>query len=145
MATPPDLTKALVEALAPLADALLPLLLTALTWASYQLAAWIRAKVQSEIGRRALLGLNAGAETVVRELAQTYVEGLKAAAADGKLTSAEVEAVQAQAMAKLKSYLGPNGVGLLAKMLGAKDPGTVDKLLAATLEAKVHELKPFGG
>lgn len=137
MSTAPDLSKALVETLAPLADALLPLLLTALTWAAYQAAAWIRAKVGHELAQRALLGLTTGAETVVAELAQTTVGALKAAAADGKLTDAEIEDIRRAALGKLKSYLGPKGLALIADMLGTKDAKTVDRFLLATIEAEV--------
>lgn len=145
MSDAPNLLEAVVRALAPLSDALLPLLLTVLSWAAYQAAAWIRAKVGNELAQRALLGLTNGAETVVAELAQTTVAALKEAAGDGKLTAEEVEDIRREALGKLKSYLGPKGLSLIMDMLGTKDAKTVDRFLLATIEAEVDLRKPPEG
>ena len=75
----------------------------------------------------------------VAELWQTEVEALKAAAADGKLTSAEKAELKAKAIAWVKSLADPK---LLLQLFGASDK--IEAGLGAMVERGVVNAKALG-
>jgi hypothetical protein len=73
----------------------------------------------------------------VLAVSQTYVDALKAANADGKLTDQEKAEAKAKALALIKQNLGPVGLRKLAKIIGVD----VDGWLGTKLEAAVATLQ----
>jgi hypothetical protein len=117
-----------------------PVLMAALTWAAAKLAALIRSKVDNEYLRGALVRLDDAVFTAVKELQQTVVAEVKAASADGKIDDAERTRIKDVAIANVKSYLGPKGLGVLAELLGLSG-GTLEQFLGSRIEAAVHDLR----
>jgi len=115
-----------------------PLILLLGSWAVAEAARWIRSRVRNEYAQGALLRLNDAVATAARELAQTTVADLKAAAQDGKLTEEEVEELRAKAAANTRAYLGKKGVAELERVVGAKE---IEAFIQAKIEAAVHDLK----
>jgi hypothetical protein len=84
-------------------------------------------KISSIIGRIDDLAIR-----VVGDVHQTYVKSIKASNADGKLTEEEKELAKKMALDKLKSYLGPKGLGELQWLItGDETPG---QFLASVIE-----------
>lgn len=77
------------------------------------------------------------AERVVKETYQAYVEPLKAA---GTWTPAAAATAKAQAIAKLKSYVGLEGLRSLEYLFGGGDGKTLDAFLGTFVEAAVHDV-----
>ncbi len=122
-------------------DALAPLLFAIVSWLAFKLAGLIQAHVSNHAAQTALLRLNDAVFDVVRDVEQTVVAAAKDASEDGKLDAADVAAIKAAALGKLKSYLGPKGIAELVKMLGTPSQTAVDTMLASKIEAAVHDLK----
>ncbi len=118
-----------------------PIFLALISWAAAELARLINAKVKNEALVGTLLRLNDAVATAVRETEQVTVNKLKAAAADGKLTSAEIEDVKKASLNSLYQYLGPSGVQKLHSVFGFESATEVKKFLTARVERHVHELK----
>lgn len=70
------------------------------------------------------------------EVAQTYTDGLKAAAADGTFTAHERAHAKAMALSKLKSNLGKRGPDRIERILGIE---SIDGWLATRVEAAVKD------
>lgn len=117
-----------------------PVLLVALAWAAAKLAALTRSKVANEYLRGALVRLDDAVFTAVKELQQTVVAEVKAASADGKIDDAERRLIKDAAVANVKSYVGPKGLGVLAQVLGLSG-GTLEQFLGSRVEAAVHDLR----
>jgi hypothetical protein len=80
----------------------------------------------------------------VLEVAKTYVESLKLAAADGKLTDAEKADAKLQALQTAKRNIGPDGLKRLARVLGF-DGALLDQWLGTKIEAAVASLDTRAG
>ncbi len=117
-----------------------PVLLAGLSWLSVKAAQLITAKVKNEYLKGVLVRLDDAVLAAVREVQQVTVDALKAASADGQLTSEERAKVKQAAIDSVKSHLGAKGIAAAAKILGLED-GAMDKLLSTRVEAAVHDLK----
>jgi len=117
-----------------------PVLLAALTWAAAKLAQLIRAKVQNEYLKNALVRLDDAVFTAVKDLQQSVVEEIKAASSDGKITDEEKKQIKDRAIAAVKSHLGTKGLAEAAKILGLEG-GALEGLLSSKVEAAVHDLR----
>lgn len=114
--------------------------LGAFVWLAVKLGGLITAKVKSEYLSGALARLDVAVRTVVKEFEQTVVGSIKAAAVDGKVTPEEILTIQADALALLKSYLGPKGLAELGRVLGL-DERFLDEFLGGSIEAAVHDIR----
>lgn len=119
-------------------DALSPILLALLSLLAALAARWVNAHVSNLYLRGALLRLDDAVYAVVRELHQTLVPELRAAAKDGSISTAEAAKLQAIAAEKLRSYLGAKGVAELERVF---DRAAIEKIIAAKIEAAVLETK----
>jgi hypothetical protein len=117
-----------------------PVLLAGLTWLAARVAALIRVRIESEYLRGALIRLDDAILTATKELQQTVVAEVKAAAADGKITPAERERIKRTAVTNAKSHLGPRGIAEIARVLGLPN-GALDDLIGSKVEAAVHDLR----
>jgi hypothetical protein len=113
--------------------------------------AWLLLRVGLSSRWRSLLEeLGAHAKDIVLEVFQTYVEALKAARADGKLTAQEKAHAKTQALDKLKTRLGwwklvQLGGGLLARVFpGSSWASKLEDLLSGSVETAVAEAKREG-
>lgn len=120
-----------------------PVLLAGLTWLATRLAALIRVRIENEYLGGVLLRLDDAILTAAKELEQTVVAEIKAAASDRKISAAERERIKRTAIANVKSYLGPRGIVAAGRVLGLPN-GTLDCLIASKLEAAVHDLRHAG-
>lgn len=119
-----------------------------LTWAAAQLALYLRRQTLNAKAKGILIRASEVVLQVVLELEQTMVAEVRAAldpASDGgrKITGKEAERIKAEALARVKSYLGPKGLALLAHVLGFNG-GNLDRYLEGKIEATVHAAK-LGG
>ena len=76
--------------------------------------------------------------SAVKEVHQVFIDELKKARADGKLTSEEKQQARDMAIAIAKSNLGAKGLKRLAKALGL---GDVNSWLGNRVEESVADLK----
>jgi hypothetical protein len=106
----------------------LGLLTIALTW----LTNWLGKKVKSEHWSGVVMKVDDVAIKIVRDVFQAYVEPLKIANADGKLTEEEKAHAKSLAMAQLKSYFGEKGLKEIASLVSA---GKLDEYLGVSLES----------
>lgn len=114
-----------------------------LTWIGVLIGNLIKARVENEYLRGTLSRLNDTVWTVVKDVQQTLVNGIKIANADGRITPEETAKIRAAALASLKSYLGVAGLAAIGKVLGL-DPAAVDNFLLSKVEAAVHDLRNDG-
>lgn len=129
-----------------LLDALLPLALTALlaavTWVITRAAGWLRGKaelVKLERIRAAFEQLVDAAEIAAKETAQTLVDKLKAAAADGKLEPHEARAALQAAVERAWGLLAPEIREILIGLFGS-EAAVKEQALAPAIEAVVRDL-----
>ena len=102
---------------------------------------FIRAKVQNELLEGALARLSTLAELVVRETYQAWVEAAKKSGG-GKLSLEEATQAKAEALAKLKTYLGPKGLRALAYVAGfAPEDEALHNYLSGAIEAAIADAK----
>src|SRR6478736_133089 len=90
-------------------DVLSPVLLAAFSWLSFQIAAYVSARVKNEKHRAALRRLDETVFVAVREVEQVLVASLKTGRADGTLTQAERIEVKSAAAKAVRAYLGAKG------------------------------------
>lgn len=124
-----------------LLEAVLPLLGLLASWGAVELTKLIKAKTKNEALAGALTRLNDVVFGVVKELNQTIVAGLKDANADGKVTKEEADQIKANALAKVKSYIGPKGIDEILFVLGLKDESALDAFISSKVEAAVGDVK----
>lgn len=77
----------------------------------------------------------------VLDVCKTYVEAIKEARADGKLTDEEKAAAKKLAVDTAKRNIGRDGLERLAKVLGF-DAATLDQWLGTKVEAAVASMPP---
>ena len=121
-------------------DVLGSLLLALLAWGLVLLHGWIRAKVQNELLQGALVRLSTLAGLVVRETYQAWVEAVKADGG-GKLTAEQAKQAKGEALAKLKTYLGPKGLKALAYVAGFAGDVDLDDYLGGAIESAIADAK----
>jgi len=134
-----------VSSVAPASAGLLP---TVLSWGDKVLS-WVLALLGTLLStyviRKYLSGSvrdilsRALAEVVdaVMEVKQTYADGLKAGAEDGKLTREEAAEAKARALAVVKSNVGAKGLARLARVIGVD----VDRWLGTKVESTLANIK----
>jgi len=121
-------------------DVLSPVLLAAFSWLSFQVAAYVSARVKNEKHLAALQRLDETVFVAVREVEQVLVVALKTASADGTLTRAERSDVKVAAANAVRAYLGAKGWHELGLALGLSQP-ELELVLAARVEAAVYDLR----
>lgn len=117
-----------------------PVLVAAATVAAAKLASYIGHKVQNEYLRGALTRLDDAVLVAVKELQQTVVAELKAAAENDKLDETARKRVKDAALANVKSYVGPKGLRVLADVLGLSNE-MLDQFVRSRVEAAVHDVR----
>lgn len=127
------MTDIIIENLVRIAAALLLMLVGVL---GTYLTALAGRRAETANLREALDGLTAAARTTVLELQQTTVEPLKAAAADGKLTEAEITALRALLLQKTREKLLPSTLELI-NAAGAD----VEALITGAAESLIAGMK----
>ena len=115
-----------------------------LTGALLLLSRWVASKTSVSLLQDAATRLGLACRTAVAEVQQTYVDALKEASADGKLTAEERKAAKDKALVTAKALLGVKGLRLLAKAFGLVNGG-LESMLASSIEATVAELPPGPG
>ena len=110
-------------------------------WVLRTLNAWLKTKVHNDAAAGALGRLNDAVFTAVKEIQQTYVADLREAAKDGVVTPEELAKAKADAVAKAKSYIGPQGLALLGTVLGSNATTLIDSFIGGKIEAAVHDVK----
>jgi hypothetical protein len=126
------------ELFATALDALWPLFVALLSFASFRVAQFVAAKTKNQALAGILTRANEAVFSAVSDVAQTYVDDLKRGAADGKLTDEERDEAKRKALGKAKRLLGSDGMKLLAKVLGFKTAGQADEFLSAKIEDAVR-------
>jgi len=134
------MTEALWTVVERAIDALSPVLLAAFSWLSFQIAAYVSARVKNEKHRVALRRLDETVLVAVREVEQVLVVSLKSASADGTLTQAERADVKSAASNAVRAYLGAKGWLELGMALGLAEH-ELERALAARVEAAVYDLR----
>jgi hypothetical protein len=117
-----------------------PVLVAAATVAAAKLASYIGSKVQNEYLRGALTRLDDAVLVAVKELQQTVVAELKAAAENGKLDETARKRVKDAALANVKSYIGPKGLSAIADVLGLSNE-MLEQFVRSRIEAAVHDVR----
>lgn len=111
-----------------------------LGWALTQLGRWLANKTSNEWLTHSYMRLRTAIMVAVGEVQQTYVDAIKAASADGKLTEMEKSVAQQKAVDAAKSYLGPKGVKQLIAVLGVDD-ALLDRYIRGNVEAAIGQQK----
>ncbi len=118
-----------------LALAILPVLGSWLTYLVHQAAKWIKEQGQLPILDKYLDILDQAVETTVKAL-MPYVNDLKEANQDGKLTAEEISEVRQEALRIVHSQLSDTAQKILKRI--CKD---IDQTIANRLEAKLYDIK----
>jgi uncharacterized protein YdbL (DUF1318 family) len=113
---------------------------TAATWAVAQLAKKLGAQGEATTKGLLLTQLGGFAAIVVQRLNATLVTQYKLAAADGRITRAEAEALAGAAIKELRDVLGTDGVARLKTVFGWSEVA-LDGQLRGVVEQKVVEAK----
>jgi hypothetical protein len=121
-------------------EILSPLALLVLIWWAVAAAQILAAKTKIEHITRVLQLLDNVVLAAARQVQQVLVDKLKATSLDGRLTVEQGAEAKQAALASVRSQLGPRGVADVANTLGL-EPGEVDPMLGARIEAAVHRLK----
>jgi hypothetical protein len=140
------------EILLGVLTAMAPVLITILGRLSKRAAVALDERTEATREQRAanaffsvLAKLNDAAGTAVAVVAQTYVDGLKAALADdGKISDAERVKAKRMAIQKAKAYLGSAGLGELKRAFHLTDTAELDELIGDKIEAAVRAQKGRG-
>lgn len=103
-----------------------------LTWCVTRIAKTEKFKSLSEV----LTQLSATVEDTVDELQQTVVDGLKAAASDGKLTPEEVSALNAKLLDLVKAKMAQPAINLLSAA-----QIDINALIVGMAEAAIKKMK----
>jgi hypothetical protein len=120
-----------------------PVWLAGLCWTSVKIGQLLAWKLGDERRRDVLHRLDDAVAVAVREVEQVLVRRLKAARTDGALTPDQRSAAKQAAVAGAKVQLGPRGLAELQRVLDV-EPGAIDPLLGARIEAAVHQLRASG-
>lgn len=135
----PEVAATLVDSFA---DPLKDMLVAAVVALLAALTRWALAHTKSHNVQAALEQLDHVAEVAVRQVAQTYVDQIKAQSADGHLSAAEAHLALARATDLVKDSLGKAWEERTKKALKADDVST---LVVAHVEAAVHRVNGESG
>ena len=116
-----------------------PVLVVLIGYAVQKLIVYIDTKTKSQALQSVINHVGHAAYTVVTELGNTVVSDLKKQNG-GQLTPEAVTKLQADALAKLKTYMGINGLKLAADTLKMSDDD-LNKFLAGNLESALAGIK----
>ena len=120
---------------------LIPIIATAIgTVITVYVKRWADVAKETKIGKETARYINLLEKTVydvVQGLNQSTVQKLKEAAADGKLTPAEIEQVSTDAKLTILAIIGPKGIEVLSMAFA-----DLQLLIACKIESTVLELKP---
>ena len=117
-----------------------PVLAAGLTWLAARLASLIRGRVANEALQGILLRVGDAVLTAVKELDQTVVAEIKATSVDGRIEPGERQRIKDTAVAKVKGYLGAEGVEQMSRVLGIGN-ASLDGFIGSKVEAAVHDLR----
>lgn len=112
---------------------LLALLLTAVLLPL--LRKWLASKAETSVLAKAALKAEEVASSVVAQINAVLKPKLAKAAEDGVITEAEAAQMKSEALAQVRSLLGPKLLELLAKLFGG--PANVDTYLGGKIEQAV--------
>jgi hypothetical protein len=113
------------------------------TWAAARFSAWLKVRAketQNAMLRTVLVTVADRAGVAVNHVAQTAVDKLKAASADGKLSPQDAATALKAAVLETWSSLGKNARDFLLGEYGSFD-AVVKQVIEPTVEAKVKEAK----
>jgi hypothetical protein len=125
-----DFNSNLFTVLAPIVTAIIALVGVALR-------NFIAAHTKSEYLKGALIRLNDIVFSVVKEIEQTVVAGLKEALADGVLSDEEKAKIKQDAMSLVKQHIGLKGLAEMARVFGLEG-AALDAMISTKIEAAVH-------
>ena len=128
-------------ALDPLLSAVGLALAGLLSWLAGEAIRWLRAQVSSQRTQEALVLLTEATEAAANEIGQSYVDALKASAADGKLTLDEATEARRKAVTKARDLLGEKGLATLDRALGGSTGAALEAWLTAKVEQAVRVAK----
>lgn len=114
-----------------------PALMAVLTWVAYKLKSYLQTKTMNEYVKGVLSRLTDSALEAVKGVYQVYVKPLKL---DGKLSEEAKKAAKSEAVAYLKSFMGPKGLGELSDILGVNGD-ELESALEHKVEAALSEAK----
>jgi len=120
--------------------ALTPFAAMGVYWLGVRAGELIQARVDNEALRCVLLRLNDAVVTAVKDLEQSVVDEVKAAAEDGRISREERRRIKEKAVRHVKSYLGPKGLKELGGVLGLWDLA-VEDFIGSKVEAAVLDLR----
>lgn len=120
--------------------ALVPFAVMGVVWLGGRAGDLIKAKVDNEALRGVLLRLDDAVVTAVKDLEQTVVDEVKAAAEDGRISREDRRRIKEKAVRQVKSYLGPKGLKEMGSVLGLWDLA-VEDFIGSKVEAVVHDLR----
>jgi len=128
----------LIRVFAPaLVDALLPVIMVALTTFASMVMNELRKKFRGEAAQQLLVHVENVAQMAVLEIEQTIAPQIKAALADdGKISAEEASGMRIKAIARAKVLLGAKGVARLKA-----EHGSVDMVIGSAVEAQVRVAK----
>lgn len=126
----------LTQTVSALAPVLATLITTALTWAAAEAARRIRRRTKDETINNAMARVVHMTETTVAEINQQFADDLRAAAADGRISTKDRHTLKDRAITRVKRRLTPEVLDIAAK-------GVVDlnQFIAARIERAVREQK----
>ena len=131
--------------LVQLINALVPVVTLVLTLLGGYLTKVVASKLKTEQQRSIALKFSELASDVVLELQQTTVDGLKAAAKDGKITAEEAADLKHLAVERLKLMLGPKGKASALKAFGFENEGQFEAFIGTKIEAEVRKVRATMG
>lgn len=138
MSTTQPLVAQAVDALAPV---LASVIVALLGW----VGAALQRSIKNETVRNMALRFSELAHDVVLEMEQTVVSQLREAAADGAISTEELQRVKAGALEQMKAHLGDKGKKEALTVLGFADETQLDAYLSTKLEAAVAIAKQTVG
>lgn len=105
------------------------------TWLLLRLQAYIAAHTKNARVSGVLSRLSTTAASIVQEVEQTFISTLTEPTAD------DLKKAKDQAMATLRSHLGPKGLQEVETVLGLDGSNAVERVLNTAIESAVHDLK----
>jgi hypothetical protein len=123
--------------------ALVTVMTGAISWAATRASAWFNERAKESKGgavQNALAVVYTLAGTVVQHLAQTVVDKLRTASADGKLDPRDAADILKAAILEVWGSLGKDLRDLLLQQFGSYDE-VVKRVIEPAIEAKVREAK----
>lgn len=127
------------------AIALIPVLVVFFTGLISVGITFLKSKINNDKVDAALSRLEYSIDTIIKSLSQTTVDAMKAKAADGKLTSEEIDEVRELFWDEFTAYWGPKGIEELKKILGLASDEALKKVTSHGVEAQLYTAKIQAG